>query len=186
MQIFKISDIAVSTFCEVWVWRCIGGHCDITTRTLCIYARVSVPSSIVTKRDGWCWVEIFRRRRQQMLGGVISASISETATATPTDVNARDVDRVCHSCRQLAKITEIVVDRMVYDLARRRPAGRSLTPLHAISGEAAKSGARQPTSPTTDRTATTTIDVASLVINITLNTSRRQAKTPIWDRSNAR
>ena len=87
---------------------------------------------------------------------------------------------MCHLCEQLAKITEIVDSaRLVYDLAGAGahdntlsgdrgagPLGRSDPVVRASHGRPASQ---------------TTIDVASLVINITLNTSRRQAKTPIWD-----
>ena len=90
---------------------------------------------------------------------------------------------VCHLCEQLVKIMEIVDCGWYIWLS-----GHDMPWQHAIRGPRAAphgpsvhashaSPARPP--------SRTTIDVASLVINITLNTSRRQAKTPIWDRSDA-
>jgi len=88
---------------------------------------------------------------------------------------------VCHLCEQLAEITT------------GRLSAEPLVPLHR---RAVPSGSKQSPSPSCPvnlpslRLAQTDDGDrrrrASLVINITLNTSRRPAKTPIWDRSNAR
>jgi len=109
----------------------------------------------------------------------VSASIAEMSRRWRYDAN-----NSTPTCQQRVPLVRAISGnygdcrRLVYDLAgttAHRHAG-TLTWALAARQRVAHGRPAQPPSPTT-------IDVASLVINITLNTSRRQAKTPIWDRS---